>query len=269
MSHKPRAPQYRLYLDETGDHGFGGLKSVENRYLGLVGCIFDMKDDYYRADEAMARLKKKYWPHPHPDNPVIFHREDILRGQDHFAILKDPKVRSNFDTDVLEMLGNAQYTIINVVLDKRVHKDKYDEPFDPYHYCLTVMLQRYCGWLKYFGAPGDVMAESRNTTADRKLKEEYTSIYENGTLYLQRERVRETLTTKEIKIKPKISNMPGLQYADLLARPLKEKLLFQSDIRKDRFLGTFNEKVYEVVENKLNRRYDTGRIIGYGEIFIQ
>lgn len=60
----------------------------------------------------------------------------------------------------------------------------------------------------------------------------------------------------------------GLQIADLLAYPLKEKLFFEKGIRKNNFLNTFNERVYQTVKDKYNRQFFTGRISGYGEVFI-
>ncbi|NGX43166.1 MAG: hypothetical protein K940chlam7_01457 [Chlamydiae bacterium] len=54
------------------------------------------------------------------------------------------------------------YTVITVCIDKRMHKEKYTEwRFEPYHYCLETLLERYLYFLDSVGQRGDVMAESR------------------------------------------------------------------------------------------------------------
>ncbi|MFA5866442.1 MAG: DUF3800 domain-containing protein [Actinomycetota bacterium] len=262
-------PEQRLYIDESGDHGYSQVDRIENRFLGLLGCVFERSNDYISATNAMNRIKNKFWPNNDPDNPVIFHREEMLRCENHFTVLKDKAIRQDFDKEILELLRESKYTIINIVLDKRIHQNRYDVPFDPYHYCLTIILQRYCGWLNYFSTTGDVMAESRGNRPDSGVKSQYRKIYEDGTMFLDKSLAQETLTSKKIKIKPKSHNIPGLQFADLLAWPLKEKLLFEHGIRKDRYMGMFSESIYCAVEDKFNRRFDTGKVLGYGEVFVK
>ena len=128
------------------------------------------------------------------------------------------------------------------------------------------MLERYAFWLSEQKAEGDVMGESRGKE-DLELKKEYRRIWLDGTIQKPDSSLFQTkLTSKEIKIKPKTSNIPGLQIADLLAYPLKEKLLHERSIRKN-FVGTFSEKIYSAVEKKI-RRSSFGRTAGYGEIFL-
>jgi hypothetical protein len=49
---------------------------------------------------------------------------------------------------------------------------------------------------------------------------------------------------------------------------LKEKIFYEKNIRKTNFIGTFNEKVFNAVKDKYNKQLFTGRIKGYGEVFI-
>lgn len=261
-------PKYRLYIDEAGDHGFGSLNIIKHRYLGLAGSIFERRNDYIKAVDDMKELKRKYWPDADPDEPVIFHRNIMIRQQGYFSIFKDINKKTDFDEDLLSYLNEQKYTVIVVVIDKKGQKDGYTTPYHTYHFSLMVMLERYCGWLRFFETVGDVLAESRGGTEDRKLKEEFREIYEKGkSYYYPASFFQEALTSRKIKIKPKSNNVTGLQISDMIAYPIKEKMFYDRNIRINNFSGTFNEKVYDVVKDKLNRNFYSGKINGYGEIF--
>jgi len=169
---------------------------------------------------------------------------------------------------LIDYLKRQRFVIINIVLDKKAHAIQYKYPINPYEYCLTAMLERYCGWLKMKRKFGDVLAESRGGKEDRQLKAVYKNIYYHGTNQRDAKFFNNALTSCEIKIKPKITNIAGLQIADILAYPLKEKIFYERGIRANNFVGTFNERAYKAVSNKFNRQMFTGRIAGYGEVFI-
>ena len=199
-----------------------------------------------------------------------FHREEMVYCKSYFSIFKDPAIRRRFDERLIDFLSRQKFVIINVVLDKKTHFGRYKYPINPYQYCLTAMLERYCGWLKIKGISGDVMAESRGGVEDRQLKAVYAEIFRKGTNQRRDPGFFSgILTSREIKIKPKIANISGLQIADILAYPLKEKLFYAEGIRKDNFSGMFNERIFDAVKGKYNRQLFTGRVRGYGEVFMQ
>lgn len=264
-----KVPKYRIYIDEAGDHTYRDLDYVSHRYLALLGCVFERDNDYKKAAEGMKDIKKKYWPDQDPDRPIIFHREEMVNCKGYFKIFKDGNVRKKFDEDLINYLCGQTFIIINVVLDKKAHMNQYSRPTNPYEYCLKAMLERYCGLLTFHGTFGDVLAESRGGKEDRQIKEVYQDIYTKGTDFRGKEFFQDTLTSREIKIKPKVADISGLQIADILAYPLKEKLFYEKKIRADNFIGNFNEKIYLAVKDKYNRHMFDGRIKGYGEVFIQ
>jgi len=106
------------------------------------------------------------------------------------------------------------------------------QAFHLYYYCLDAVLERYCGYLRHTGHTGDVMAESRGRTFDEELEKAYRATYGEGTFlgYTDGPQVRKTLTSKEIKLKPKASNIPGLQLADVLAAVVKADVLAEFGI---------------------------------------
>ena len=265
-----KVPSHRLYLDEAGDHTYRDLSYVSHRYLGLLGCLFERDNDYKFADRELNELKKEFWPKPDPDRPVIFHREEMVHCKGYFSIFKDQDVRQRFDERLLAFLARQKFVIINVILDKKTHVDRYKNPINPYQYCLTAMLERYCGWLKFRNVYGDVMAESRGGQEDQQLKKVYSGIFSGGTNQRSDpDFFNQVLTSREIKIKPKVANISGLQIADILAYPLKEKLFYTEGIRTNNFLGTFNERIFNAVKMKYNQQFFSGKVRGYGEVFIK
>jgi len=172
---------YRLYIDESGDHTYFDVDKPEKRYLGLTGCIVDK--EYYgnHFQPKLETLKKKYFLYD-PDAPIIFHRTDLIDCRGSFRSLRDKAKRELFDKDLLNYFRQIRYTLITVVIDKKSHTERYREAaFHPYHYCLAAMLERYCGFLNFYNAKGDVMAESRGKRENELLESSYHKVYSSGT----------------------------------------------------------------------------------------
>ena len=78
---------------------------------------------------------------------------------------------------------------------------------------------------------------------------------------------QKTLTSKELKIKPKAFNVAGLQVADILAHPVTRDVLLDRG-RVDSLGGAFADRIIKVAKAKYNhQRYD-GRVRGYGRILL-
>jgi len=119
----------------------------------------------------------------------------------------------------LQLLTTASYRVFTVVIDKREHKRRYSVwRFHPYHYCLTVLLERYVQWLAR-GTAGDVMVEARGKKENMQLERAFRYIYDNGSDHVPARLFAERLTSRELKIKSKTANIAGLQMADLVANP--------------------------------------------------
>lgn len=284
---------YRLYIDETGDHTYGEkvikqfkilkagnpivefpvddypeLNKAEKRYLGLVGCIVE-KEYYNRTFKpSLEQIKIEIFPSHSEDKIVIFHRKDIINKRGAFGILNDIKIEEKFNKAILNFIENQVYIAIAVVIDKLEHVNKYVRPFQPYHYCLAALLERYCGFLKFKGARGDVMAETRGGVEDTLLKAEYENIYNNGTKYYESDFFQNVLTSKEIKIKRKIDNIAGLQLCDLIAFPSKQEILEELKRIPPQDPKLFGKIICDKIELKYNRRYQNKQVWGYGKVFL-
>ena len=139
-----------------------------------------------------------------------------------FDLLKNNDLRRQFDDLILSLIVNHPYRVITAVIDKQEHKRRYAVwRFQPYHYCMTVILERYVRWLEstQLQAAGDVMAESRGKKENKQLEESYKRIYKYGTDFVHTRLFQRWLSSGEIKIRPKSDNVSGLQLADLIANP--------------------------------------------------
>jgi hypothetical protein len=259
--------RYRLYVDESGDHTYYELEDPAKRYLGLTGVFIET--EYYRTtfQPVMEKLKQTHFPY-NPDEPVVLHRADIINRRGSFWRLRDTEKEQAFNEDLLQLIKEQDYRIITVVIDKKTHIERYGEvAYHPYHYCLRVLLERYCGFLNFYNAQGDVLAESRGRTEDQQLKEAYRTIYYMGTQWRGREFFSQSLTSSEIKLKPKLANIAGLQLSDLLAYPSKQEILIE-ERRISPLDDNFGMRICQYIQVKYNQQVYEGRIRGYGKIFL-
>ena len=106
------------------------------------------------------------------------------------------------------------------------------------------------------------MIESRSGKEDMRLKKSFRELIENGTQYLTSDELMEYLTSKEIKVRSKLSNIAGLQLADLLAYTMR-RYAFQDIFSINDAKITFSDEILKLL--KSNKIYDfKGKMIGYG-----
>ncbi len=261
------AVQYRLYIDETGDHTLPGAEVTEfgKRYFALAGMML-CATSYRPFQRGLEQLKHNVF-NTDPDVPLILHRQDILRRRGPYAVLDDPAKKQEFDDGLLGLLEGTEFKIIAVVVDKVSHGGKtYRRLTHPYHYALNAMLERYCGLLRHIGAEGDVLGEVRGAQEDDTLRAEYERIYRRGTNFMPAAVAKETLTSKKLKLKPKTANVAGLQLADLLAYDLAREVVHAYGLY--RAPKGFAARLLANVTPKYNCHLYTGRVNGYGRIIL-
>lgn len=260
---KEHSKTYRMYVDESGDHTY----SESKRYLGLTGVIFESQNYKDIFHPSFEEFKEKHFPH-NPDEPVILHRREILDKSGPFWRLRDEEKHKSFDNDFIDLLEKGRFKLITVVIDKKAHIDRYKESaLHPYHFCLVALLERYCGVLNYYNVKGDVLAESRGGREDMQLKDAYKNVYESGTNFRKQDFFQKSLTSKEIKIKPKSANIAGLQLADLLAHPCMIEILYEKK-HIGKWDGAYEKRICQCINKKYNKHIFNGRIDGYGKVFL-
>lgn len=256
---------YRLYIDEVGNHDLSHPEDENERFLSLTGVIIDAEYCLRSFNPSFEEIKRIFFAKD-PDEPIIFHRKDIMNKRPPFQALRDPYIEKRFNETLLSSLSNWEYQVITVVIDKKAHTKKYQVwHFHPYHYCLSVLLERYVLLLQRGGNTGDVMVESRGKIEDIKLEESFEGLYKRGTSNISMSKFQSYLTSSRLKIKPKSANICGLQLADLLAHPSRREILIDHGlIIKER--NVFGDQITEILrKSKYNRNNITGKMEGYGK----
>lgn len=250
--------KYRIYIDEVGNSDLESSGNPNHRFLSLTGVIVDLQYIANTVHQQMESLKSEFFKH-HPDDPVVFHRKEMLNAKAPFTKLRDEELRKRFDAALLQLLVEWDYKVITVCIDKLKHKETYSTwRYDPYHYCLEVLLERYIFFLDGVDLQGDVMAESRGGKEDRRLKDSFNGLYRNGTDFIQPDRIQSRLTSSSLKVKNKANNIAGLQLADLLAHPSRNEILHDNNLL-GRKLPPFGNKIIEILQDKY---YRGSRIFG-------
>ena len=251
--------KYRIYIDEVGNPDLESSDNPNHRFLSLTGVILELDHVESIVHPQMETLKAKYF-RSHPDEPVIFHRKEMVNARPPFECLKDPETQKKFDRELLNLIGSWEYIVITVCLDKKKHKETYTTwRYDPYHYCLAVLLERFIFFLNRMNSQGDVMAESRGGKEDMRLKYSFARLWKDGTDYVAPDQFQKALTSKQLKVKPKTNNISGLQLADLIAHPSRNEILKEQGFLEKEF-SLFVREVIKVLQKKYDQH--EGRMFG-------
>lgn len=255
--------KHRIYIDEVGNPDLKNSEDLNHRFLCLSGVIFDLEYVLQTFQPQLEKLKEEYFDH-HPDEPLIFHRKELISKEGRFNILRNPELEKSFNQELLNLIQDWDFKIISAIIDKKEFCDLYQKwQKDPYHLCLDAILERYRLFLKINKAIGDVMIESRGGKEDIRLKKSFRNLMDNGTSFLKPSDFSEYLTSKELKIKNKTANIAGLQLADLLAHCVR-RYAFDSvwDIKESK--KTFSDEILNILlkHNKFFSYKD--KITGHG-----
>ena len=254
--------KYRLYIDEVGNSDLGSSQNPNQRYLSLTGVIVELEYVNGCLFPEMEQIKRKHFK-SHPDEPVVFHRKELVNRAVPFAELRDAKVEKAFNRELLAKLASWEYTVVTVVLDKLQHMEQYQVwRYDPYHYCLKILVERYVRWLERCNAVGDVMAESRGGREDLRLKKSFERVHNEGSEWVTPGTIQAHLTSAQLKVKPKANNIAGLQLADLLAHPSYKTALARRN--KEALPDNFGGKISQILMDSKFDRSPSGRIDGWG-----
>jgi hypothetical protein len=138
--------KHRLYVDEVGNSDMGASQDPNHRYLSLTGVILELGYVDSVLYPKLEALKKRFFG-SHADEPVVLHRKEIIQKKPPFEVLRDPSVEQDFATELLKLREATDFVVITAVIYKLEHQQKYAAwRYDPYHYCVHVILERYVMW---------------------------------------------------------------------------------------------------------------------------
>ncbi len=254
--------KYRIYIDEVGNPDVGSSSNPNQRYLSLTGIILELGYVENTLFPELESLKRKYF-HSHPDEPIVFHRKELVNKLPPFEVLRSPDVEQSFNSDLLNNLHQWQYTAITVVIDKLQLIEQYKIwRYDPYHYCLKVLIERYVLWLQAHQEFGDVLAELRGGKEDLRLKKSFERVYEEGSDWVKPELLHKHLTSRQLKVKPKANNIAGLQLADIIAHPSYKVALARRN--NDAIPRNFGGEIGQILLSEKYYQSPSGKIDGWG-----
>lgn len=245
MDHQPptKAPQlvhgdFMVFVDESGDHG---LEACDPAYpvFVLAFCIVRKSDYVDVITPAIQRFKFKHFGH----DLVVLHEHEIRKAKGEFTFLLVPARREAFFPDLNVLMEATPMTLVAVVIRKDKLKAQYHRPDNPYHLALEYGLERVSKCLRGHGQTGKItplVCEARGRKEDDSLELEF-------------HRVATRVPGFDIKFVDKKANLPGLQIADLVARPIGRHVMDPAQ----------ENRAYAILEPKL-RRGPEGQINGYG-----
>ncbi len=235
---------YIVFVDESGDHG---LASIDANYpvFVLAFCIFE-KTYYARTVlPLVTEFKFRHFGH----DQVVLHERDIRKDVGDFALLRDPARKDAFMDELTAAIEGLEMTVIASVIRKDLLVDRYHFPENPYEIALGFGLERTHRWLAARGSSQSstpVILEMRGRREDDALELEFRRVCD-------RRNYGNLSMNLEARFVPKSANVPGLQLADLIARPIGRHVLEPAQ----------SNRAYDVIETKL-RRSPGGKVAGYG-----
>jgi len=249
--------EYRLYIDESGDHSYKHVSEPDKRYLGLTGVLIkkSVYDTVFQLQ--LEQLKRVFFRYDIDDPPILVRRR-IIERKSEFGVLQDQDLNSKWEYGILNYFtGLIPYSqVFTVVIDKEKHRQKYPvQTFNPYDYSLEVLLWRVRGYLNFYSEQADVIAESRGIPEDTQLKEAYLKLRTVGPRnkrYGTAQGYQKAFPAEHLIVKRKDENVAGLQIADLLAAGQKLATIEKEGKPLPRPPGRFTKQLNSIIQPMIN-----------------
>jgi hypothetical protein len=248
-------PKYRLYVDESGDHGYRHADRISNRYLGLTGLLVEKKCYDSLFQPTLEQLKRVHFNYDIDDPPILVCNR-IKGRKGCFWVLRDKEPNHKWEEGILNyftsLLQHCQ--LFTVVIDKLEHHNKYPETsFDPYIYAFKVLLRRVKGYLSSRDWQADIIPESRGGNEDDDLKKAYKELRTIGDRWSKGEEYCTVFPLEPITTKKKSQNVAGLQIVDLIAYGQTLETIVNGNAPLPiKSIGKFTRRVNDAVRPMVN-----------------
>lgn len=234
-----------------------------HRYLSLTGVAMEVAHAREKLEPACNLIKSLIFDQD-PDDPIIFHRSDIMRKRKGFEVLNNPEKSCLFDEYIMNLIKETEYTVITAMVDKKALLSKLNwRKNHPYHFLMEILIEKYAQFLERQNSRRDIMPEGRKGKKDKSLESAFKDVCREGTYYVPNTQISERLTTtKTIKFRYKSDNIAGQQLCDLLAYP--SHMYIRSCRGHDVRPGLFSQKIIDILTADKYDRSKYGKIRGYG-----
>jgi hypothetical protein len=207
-----------VFADESGDHG---LQSIDAAFpmFALAFCVINKTDYVANVVPAFQKLKFDIWGH----DGVILHEHGIRKETGDFAVLRTSRaLRESFRARISGIVEAAPITVHAAAVNKQRLVAKYVLPWNPYDIALLFCMERLLETLQARGQAGKtvhVVFEGRGAAEDAQLELTFRRIAANEGNWGWK-----TPDFSGFEFVPRFEkkscNSIGLQFADLIARPI-------------------------------------------------
>lgn len=237
---------YIVYVDESGSVDMLN-NDPDFPVFVLSFCVFHKKYYTNTVVKFVEDLKFKHFGH----DIIILHERDIRKRTSHFAGFDKTRM-SLLMTDLNELMERNHFILISAVIrkDKLINRDA-----NPYEVAMKFCLERLFFFLKEKGQhekQTHIIVESRGKKEDSQLELGFRRICDPTGNYLNK------VFPFEIIFASKKTNSSGLQFADLVARPIGRYVINPAQ----------QNRAFEILKDKFyckGGRSSTGiNYLGYG-----
>lgn len=206
MSHQ-RYSDYIVYVDESG-HASPEADPLYPCFV-LAFCLFQKASYSRQIVPALQNLKFQYFGH----DMVVFHEREIRKALADFVILKNRKTREEFHQQLSTLMQHAEFSILHHTIRKN---GKHLPEDNLYHIAAQKCLEALYDKLQALGQKDlitHVVFEMRGQSEDQLLELEFLRICAGDNKHQTPYPFTPVFASKK-------ANSTGLQFADLVARPI-------------------------------------------------
>lgn len=234
---------YIVFVDESGDQS---LTKIYPKYpiFVLAFCIFEKRHYIDEVVPNVLRFKFDFFG----SDITILHEREIRKAKDQFSFLQNTNIRERFFSRLNMLIDSSRFTIVSTIINKcgfaqhSYHRSAYSVGtqfgLERVFYFMQDHQQR--------GKKIPIIFESRGAREDSALQKEFERIVSTT----QIDGIRDMF---EFHCVSKKANLPGLQLADLVARPIGNHYLFPAQ----------KSRSWDILQPKL-RTSRFGDVLGYG-----
>ncbi|MVQ32773.1 MULTISPECIES: DUF3800 domain-containing protein [Ramlibacter] len=233
-----------VYVDESGDHG---LTTLDTNYpvFVLAFCVFYKRHYSEKVLPSLHKFKFNHFGH----DLVVLHEHEIRKEKGDFRFFSSRQHKNKFLTELTDIIEASNFILISCVIDKAKLRER-GEANNPYHVALGFCLETLYEFMqekRQDGALTHVVVECRGKREDAELELEFRRMCDGAN------RLGRALPFDIIFADKKVDS-PGLQLADLVARPVGMNYLRPSQ----------ENRAFEVLKRKF---YCSGGRANVGEGF--
>jgi hypothetical protein len=237
---------YLVFVDESGDHSLTSIDSIYSVFV--LAFIMIKKSDYIdKVTPALQYFKMRYWGH----DEVVLHEHEIRKPRDAYSFLRKGQLRGQFMEELSGLMEALPATVIAVVIDKPAFVHRHSPEARAYDHAMEAGIDAVFQYLTEVGQAERktaVVVECRGRREDKELELAFRRICDTGSTH-------DRPLPLELVMIPKTSNSPGLQLADLFARPIGIHHLRPQQ----------PNRAFEIIHPKLHRS-PKGELQGWGMI---